>query len=109
MSSSSHPQQRGGVEDVGADHLPRPQREENEKRESEEDPGSDGCEAHDQPAEEADCESGHAVTPLESEVSGMFATAHEVLAHQPDSADQESSAEHGGTDRLASAAIPVLQ
>ena len=58
VAETGDPEQRGRVEDVGADHLRRAQREDDQHRQPEEDARADRGQADDEAAEEADRDRG---------------------------------------------------
>src|SRR5439155_7676379 len=109
VPGSRDPEQRGGMEDVSADNLSRPQRKENQERQTEEHAGPDGRQADNETAEEPDPHRGQAVTPFEEKVPWMLANGHEAFREEPGATDQQRDAEHGAPHGLGPPAVAVLE
>src|SRR5437763_9433246 len=110
VPEARHPEQPGGMEDVGADDLVRPQREDEEQCQPEEDAAADRRQPDDVAAEEADEHGRDLVAPPHDECTvADLAHADGGLQQHADGAKQERCAEDLTLRRLDAAAVRVLQ
>src|SRR5947209_6593865 len=110
MPEAGDPEEAGGVEDVGADDLVRPQREDEQQRQSEEHAAADGRQPDDEAAEDPDEHGRDLVAPPHHECAvADLAHADGGLQQHPERAEQERCAEDLALRRLDAAAVPVLQ
>src|SRR5690348_5250044 len=104
------PEQSGGVEDVRADDLVGPQREDEQQRQPEEHAAADGCQPDDVAAEEADEHGCDLVASAHDECAvADLAHADGGLQQHAERAEQQRRAEDLAFRRLDAAAVPVLQ
>ena len=110
VTDARDPQERGGVEDVGADDLRHRQRVDEHHHEPEERAAADRGEADDEAEHGADRDGEHAVAIREQKrrVRGLDAARDKRLDEEPDAARDERRADGVALDRLRARAVVVL-
>src|SRR5206468_2577837 len=107
MSDPGDPQERGGVEDVGADDLRHRERVDEHHHEPEEGPAPDRGEADDEAEDSADRDGDHLVAPGQDEgtVAGPDAALDERFGEEAEAARDERGADRIALDILCRIAV----
>jgi hypothetical protein len=111
VADAGHPEQGGGVKDVGADDLRDREGVHHDHHEAEERPAPNRGQPDDEAEGRADCHGDDPVAILEDErrVARLHPAFDERLEHQPHRSQNERSADRVGLRRLHTLAVGILE